>query len=589
MPTDLPLPVSLEVAAPQPLRLRADPVAASPGATFAAGLDRFLTAASRRSYRWAFGTLATVLLTLFALIVAHGPVLQLYYGHDDMGMLAFAWKIHNGIFPCADYHIALGPLNTWIHAAGMWLLGPTASVLPFCNGLVAVGLGCLAWSVARRRLPAFLAGAFAFTTAVVAMSPHLMRFDWYASTYDCYYNRQGFAVMMVVMLTVFLPPIRSDDRRAESRDDWMLGMIFGALLFMKITYFMAAGGLFALACLTARQPRRLLSYRLFVAFAATFVLCLPMIRFDLSAMIGDLAMAAQARSANPAARLTSEMITDWLTDAWSEIVLLAVAQGAICAPWFFRRRDRRTTAATAPSWVEFAAVIGMSVLLNATNAPGGYYSETPLATSWLFVLAGYAVRRSQDVRGEAKSWSYPRWTTAAACGLACFLWVFTYGTGLRCLCWSTWPWPSVWTQRVLAATPVFQSAPLAPLRVQGSGGEPLLPGTYAGKINDGLGLLRRLGGVHRVGALDFNNPFPFALGWPPPRGDFWAWHNGFSFGVEAHPVPAEAFGDADVLMVPKAPGERNSVAMMKYVYGKYILENFALASESEQWYLLRRR
>ena len=102
-------------------------------------------------------------------------------------------------------------------------------------------------------------------------------------------------------------------------------------------------------------------------------------------------------------------------------------------------------------------------------------------------------------------------------------------------------------------------------------------------------MLRRLGGVRRVGTLDFNNPFPFALLWPPPRGDFWAWHNENSFSASVHPTPADAFGDAEVMMVPKFAGHADSCRMLKILYGGYIQQQFTLTMESDQWLLYSRK
>lgn len=555
---------------------------------FIAWLQRTLSAGHPAVYRKVFRGLAAVLAALFVYLAAHGPVLQLYYGHDNMGFLSFAWRIRNGIWPNADYHIPLGPLNTWIHAAGMWLLGPTAEVLPFCNALVGVGIGLLAWTVAARRLPAVLAGGFAFTQAIVAMSPHLMRFDWFASTYDCYYNRQCFAFLTTLMLVVFLPPGRADDR-AQRRDDRTLGGMLGVLLFLKITFFMAGAGFCVLAFLSAKRPRRLVSWHLLAAFSVTVLLCLPMIRFDVLAMIADLRLAARARSANPEAGVTAIKALYWLWDGWFPFILLGAAQAALRAPLLFRRTEGDGASAMTPSWAEFAGVGAMSILLNITNAQGGTHPETPLLTSWLFVLAGYAVRVRRDTWQDAKPARRPQWIVAMTSVLACSLWVYTFGAGLCCLCWSASPWPTPWVKKILAQTPVFDSPSLASLRIEGEGGEAPLPLTYADKVNDGLRLLRKLGGVHRVGALDFNNPFPFALLWPPPRGDFWTWGDGYSFGETAHPSPDEAFGDADVLMLPKFDGEAATGARMRHLYGSYILEHFTMAEESDQWFVMQRR
>ena len=328
MPPSFSLPTSTKVVPSGPAPRAGAEAAVRLGVLLTDRLERGLVAASPRSYRWAFRTVAAVLVAFFGLIVARGPVLQLRYGHDDTGFLSFAWRIRNGIFPNADYHIALGLLHGWVHAAGMWLLGPTGAVLPFCNGVVGVGVGWLAWTVAARRLSAVPAAIFAFTQAVVALSPHLMRFEWYASTYDCYYNRQCFAILSVVMLGAFLPLIEPQDPRTRRWDDRALGALVGALFFLKINFFLAAAGFCVLGALPARQPRRLASWNLLAALAVTILLCLPLIRFDVPAMFADLRFAARIKAGSPENALTVAKISSWLWDAHFEITLLAGAQVA---------------------------------------------------------------------------------------------------------------------------------------------------------------------------------------------------------------------------------------------------------------------
>ncbi len=169
------------------------------------GFDRLMHAAQAPHYRLAFCVLASLLTGMFLLVVLHGPCMEVIYGQDALGFLNSAWKIRNGVLPSAGYPSALGALNAWIFAAAMWVLGPTAAVLPFCNAAMAAAIGLLGWVVARRRLPAFPALLYALTFALVACVPHRLHFDYYASTYDCYYNRQGYALSAILALLLFLP------------------------------------------------------------------------------------------------------------------------------------------------------------------------------------------------------------------------------------------------------------------------------------------------------------------------------------------------------------------------------------------------
>ena len=580
MGSDLSPGLSAGVVAPLP----AEPAPARPGERFAAFVERTLSARRRRDYRRVFWSLAVVVLAFFALVVAHGPCLQVTYGHDDIGFLAAAWKVRCGIWPHADYHSALGALNPWIHAAGMWLLGPTATVIPFCNALVAVGLGSLAWTVASRRLPALPAGIFAFTQTVVAMTPHLLRFEWFDATYDGYYNRQCYALVSTLLLLAFPASARSggpaglSPRRTFRRRDSRGPVFPEGQLFHGRGRFVRDG----------LRPGETLCEAGALAWSGGGRGHFPVVSaadpFRSRRHVGRPAHGRGARGRGvPAAEFSVGRYLACLPDAWLEVALLATAQAILRPPLFFRRRARAGGLVSVPTWAEFVAVVGASMFLCMTNAPGGSHSETPLLTSWIFVIVGSLLRASAAGERQPERISLP-----FVGAVACVLWCYTFGNGFRCLCWVASPWPTPWQQTALADNPRFESNSLASLPILDAGGEPS-PLPYAGKVNDGLRLLRALGGTHRVEALDFVDPFPFALQWPATRGGMWCWHNGYSFGLLAHPSPEEAFGDADVLMVPRFAGESSSFRVMEQLYAPYVKAHFRPTAKSGQWLLLQKR
>lgn len=82
----------------------------------------------------------------------------------------------------------------------------------------------------------------------------------------------------------------------------------GALLFLKITFGLAGIESVILAAFAAKRSRPLF-YRDFLgALARTVLLCLPMIRFDLLAMLRDVQMAAQVKAHNPSVAITTASV-----------------------------------------------------------------------------------------------------------------------------------------------------------------------------------------------------------------------------------------------------------------------------------------
>ena len=479
------------------------------------------------------------------------------------------------------------------YALGMFILGPTAAVLPFCAVCAGIVFALLGWLVARSRLPALPAYLFAITQALVAASPNILNWDYFTTTYDGYYNRQGYALISILLLLLFLPR-RFDSRpkRADSVDGSIAGAIVGVLLFLKITYCMSAFGLCAIAFALQRRHSRALWSHAALGFAIVFLACLPLFHFDLPAMLRDLRMAAGARTGDPTAAFTLTHLFASLPLSWVQIALLAAVQLALRpVGWWWRgpATAESDPAVRAPSWAEFAGVVGLCLFTYMTNAPGGDHGETPLLGAWGFVLLGCALQRTALGSKPPEPRTSPRRDLPVLCAVLAVLWVTIYGTGVQGIGWAYSPWPTPFLEMMEQGTIRFDSASLKPLQIAGYGGQMPMPFTYAEKINDGLRMLRHLGGAHRVEAVDFANPFPFALGWQPAHGGFWCWQNGYGFSDTAHPPPDRAFGDADVLMIPKNPGVPDSFSVMLRLYGSYIKSRFRVQDTSSQWYLLVRR
>ena len=552
-------------------------------------LARLLGAARTGDYRRGMYVFTAFLAVVALLLNLRGPCLQLAFGHDSIGFLNSAWKVRCGVFPHADYHSALGALNPWMLAAGMWVLGPTAEVLPLCYTVFGVVLGWLAYVVARPRLPAVPTVLFAATQTVVAISPHLLRFKWTAATYDGCYNRQGYALVSILLLLLFLPT-RPGQARRESWEGRIAGAILGVLLFLKISYFMAGGGLCVLACLCARRWSRAWCGNLLAAGLVVAAACLPLIRFDVLALWRDLHLAALVRLDNPEETSSVGRYLGWMQDAWVEMALLAIMQLLLRPPWFVRRPPARPydPRSVVPAWAELAGVVGASAFICMTNTAAGTLSETPLLTSWLFVLLGCALWEPADTALPATTVRLRR-NLPVMCGLSCVLWTLTFSHSFLSLVWSASPWQTPWRRDALNVAHPFDADSLRELHMVGWAGESPMPQTYAGKVNDGLRMLRALGGTHRVEAFDFVNPFPFALQWPASHGGMWCWHTGYSFSAAYHPEPEEAFGDVDVLMYPKHPGHPKSFATMVSVYGAYVDAHFEGVAKSDEWTVLRRK
>ena len=182
------------------------------------------TADSARAYK-VCGWIAAVAFAVTAIIcVLTGPVIQVLFGHDTVGLLDGAWKVYGGYRPHIDFYNFVGDLEFILFAAVMKVMGPTASALPVGNALFALGAGAAAWIAARRRLSAPLLLFFVLFIGFIVFSTHLLRHPFLDTTYATLYNRHAFALATLVAVPVFLPPLQ-DSRRRNLLEAFVIGWI----------------------------------------------------------------------------------------------------------------------------------------------------------------------------------------------------------------------------------------------------------------------------------------------------------------------------------------------------------------------------
>jgi hypothetical protein len=87
--------------------------------------------------------------------------------------------------------------------------------------------------------------------------------------------------------------------------------------------------------------------------------------------------------------------------------------------------------------------------------------------------------------------------------------------------------------------------------------------------------------------MDMMNPFPYALGDPPPRGGISAAAYQYTLSDAIHPSPDFFFGDASLVIVPKRPAAESYFDGFYAIYKDELLRRYRLVAESELWYLYR--
>lgn len=509
------------------------------------------------------------------LIAASDRVFSRVMTWDLLFNLAGAWYLYNGQVAHVDFHDPVGSLTFWLTTVAFWFHGPT--VFSFVLGqLYATALVFVAAVAASmRRLPLLPAVIFVVFTGLLVLMPTNVGDLLDDFTFAMSYNSDGWAILCVLSLVLFVPPDR-ETPRVPWIDLTICGASFLALYYLKITYFLAGLGVLAVALLVCDHVRT---------------------RWKVWVALGALVLANALAPYN----------WPYLAD-----IYLAVASGAV--------RTKKLEmlvmySANVPELSLYFMMLLIAVALWRSNhAP----ARLPLVLGAL-IIGGLAVlSQNAQLRG------------LPICTAASFLLYDQFRRNMVAGRWSsTWALLAVLVFPVANIVHTTTSAILYNMRTKG--GAPLfvvdqtrLRGlavpldaaisqqSFSTRGGDAtlLGRARSAGGSAQISQfeyvqtileaaawfdetkareggiviLDQVNPLPFVLGWTPPRGvSLW-------LDLDFPWQPAEVmFADADYVLIPKFSTYREATERALQKYETYLSQQFPVRVETRSWIILSRR
>jgi hypothetical protein len=508
-------------------------------------------------------------LVAFWALLSPGLVLSHEMTWDFLYNLSGAWHLQHGHVAHVDFHEPVGQLNFVLTVLGFKLVGPTPFAFLVGVAIMAVAVFASASVAAMRRLPVVPAALFVIFASLLVLMPANVGDKPNAYSFAMSYNRYGWSLLSILALILFVPPrgYVADDRI----DIANAGLLLVALFYLKVTYF--AGGL---------------------AFIGLAILISPHIRAQLAAWsaIGALIVANAVAPWNhpylldimdaAAAGAVRNSLTFHLNNFFANAEGYApYAAGLVVAIWMW---SRGLAPLRLPLAIAGILTIGAFVLSQnhqSQGLPVGIViafllydqicerlappvSALPVLMVFplfaigasAFSLAGYHARAGREellkvvdrtqLEGLAVPGERPGLLAAFADGRV----------GHALLNWAR------------ASQPRFE----------------LTPAEYVETIVEAAALLGD--GRHRRGGivvLDQVNPFPFMLGWPPPRGsNLWS-------GPGAPVRPAdEIFAEANYVLIPKFSTYGAWTRQARLAYGMYLSQNFPATEESQSWLLLSR-
>ncbi len=505
---------------------------------------------------------------------------------DVVSLLNAGWRIINGQIPHIDYHNPIGPLTYVPIVIGMKIGGVCTAAIVYGSVLLLVCFVPWAWKMAAARFPPFIAFIFVLFCGFLLISPRPLGFAIRETTYAMIYNREGYFLLSLLLIVVFLPS-REAGKSGAVLDGLSTGLLLGLLFYCKVTYF--AVGVASTVLGIAMKPRTgKWFFEAAVGLAVVSVALRLFFHIHPTAYIADIITAGHSQLPAMRLQLLKQALSSNLT--WLYLSLLLVG--------LWSRVDEteaKTLLSRTRLWLIAGWILGMALFIESGNAAQRGGVEDPLFfVAGLIILESFRRQNKEQVQ-TAKS--------PARLVYAAHVWVVLplfCGT-IMAADSASFAYASAWD---LLKRPSFPGS----RRIHAQGLRDLLvpestqhltsywpAREFPLRINEGLDLLGKiLTKGDKVTTIGFTDPFSLAFGLPPALdGNQW-WDVNFSFDLKRHPSPEQFLGDVSLVMVPRRVAgvqgwNFDSEDAMLELYGNYLHSHFREFDSSEAWTLYRRQ
>ena len=510
------------------------------------------------------------LLTICGMAAFTGAVPTREYGHDIFTMLDNGWRIISGQRPHVDYTSAWGPVTFLITALGLKLSHYTVDGIGYGSAVFGLLIGLWSYGVSRGRMESSPRILLSLLLAALVVAPFPLGSSPLISSHAMVYNRYGYALLGLIMLEAFQPFGGARGKPGS----WLGGISSGAAaalcLFLKASFFLISLLLLGASLLLwSRTRQRLLG--LAFGFVSVTLVFLAYLGFDIQAVIGDLRMAAGAKSQS--------------LSAYGLIALAVFNSLHLLGVLLLALAGSLAVGAVSPRWLDFrllflgALTFTVDLLARFTSCQG---DATPMAAVFALMVMNTITARQIKLPDAAACVTRPYY--AAMLSLGGLLLLPQLTSDLGGIAYGVWKKARPYN---LAQVTRFTEPRLAPLLLY-DGATPGSNGTiYTTYVNDGAALLRRVSGPgETVITMDMTNPFSYALGRKPALGGIAAAAYGNTLSDTHRPSDDAYFGNADIAMVPKHPALDDGLYVS---YEAALNKRFRLAAETGWWRLYRRK
>lgn len=527
-----------------------------------------LVAQQSRKATW----LAAIALALFTIALAlallsAGFVAPAAFGWSNSILLDGGWRLYQGQIPHDDFHSPIGFVYLLLVSWAMHLWNPTAHALAQTSMLVTIPLAAAAWMLASRRLSPWLAALVAAFIVVHAASITFFgTSDGQGISFSGQYTRIAWAIFFLIPLQALLDPITPLGRGQALTEQLLVGVALGLLFGIKATFF-AAGLVCVLAGLVVRPaPDRWQAVAAMTAASVTTVAAsLAASGASLSDYLSDLALTQRSNASSLLNLLVKQA-------GRTDIMQLSLLVAGLLLAWP-RSRDQKRVAGLPISVLAGLGLLLLGFGISAYN--GTEYASPIYGLSTLIICA--------------RALPSPGLTAIAVVALVGPLLIL----GLPVLKAGIQGRPDPGTSDSLDL-PAYRGVDF----IAGSRAEdgPLIASftrtphvvfatAYLRSLRDGVDHLRRnvpAGSI--VITMDVANPFPFALGWPSPKGDVLYWHIDRNVSAKTAPPAEVLLAEVDAVMVPTCAHMAGVPAGKMAIYRPYLAAHFERVPLNGPWW-----
>ena len=387
------------------------------------------------------------------------------------------------------------------------------------------------------------------------------------------YNRYGYALLVIILAECFRRIDRSGLGSKEILGGFSTGAALSLTLFLKASYFLAGLGLVG-ASFILWFPSRRRFQGLVLGFSCLTLLGLAYMHFELAAMLRGLRLGAAAR--------TQSLSLDTPLHIVSGQVLPLLCGISVALAAIFLK----------PSWPErlgelhlpiTAAIVSIAdiALLTTNNQASGL----PLLGALAILIAGRLADPKYRFFIDEHQFALPYCASVLLLVQLLILPQLAFDAAAFPIAALRKIHPPSncairFTESRITGLILCDRPDLNPAQIASNGS------AYTTYVNDGASLLLRYSNsTDKVLTMDMQNPFPYILGWLPPRGGFASASFNYTFSAQFRPSFDEYLGDTTVAMIPKHPAQPEYFNSLYELYGPDLERKFVIVAESN-WFRL---